>query len=136
VTGDRTRRTRRRRGAAAGAVALAAVLAASAAACGDDEDPAADVDVAALRDGLAEQARDTIAAALHENPGSREDLLAGVPEDEPELWDEINADGEITLEEFRSVRAVANAVNTYSGDIVGWFESEALDQAGAGTGDE
>ena len=37
---------------------------------------------------------------LYENRGSRADLLADVPTDEPELWAEINADGEVTLEEF------------------------------------
>ena len=117
------------RGVALGGLVLVAALATAGAACGDDE-PAAEVDMVALRDGLDEQARDTIATALYENPGSRDDLLADVPTDEPELWDEINADGEITLEEFRSVRAVANAVNTYSGDIVTWFETEALTQSG------
>jgi hypothetical protein len=107
----------------------AVLAAATAAGCGDDDDPAAGIDMVAVRDALDETARDTIATALYENPGSRADLLADVAEEEPELWEEINADGEITLDEFRSVRRVADAVLTYSGEIVDSFEADTVDRA-------
>jgi hypothetical protein len=125
--------TRRRRAAlAVAAPALAGLLAAPAACTDDDDNPAADVDVGELRDGLEDELRTTIAAVLYENPGSRADLLADVPTDEPELWAEINADGEVTLEEFSRVHVVANAVLTHSNDVVRFFEEEAVRQAEAG----
>ncbi len=107
----------------------AALAATAVAGCGDDDDPAAGIDMVAVRDALDETARDTIATALYENPGSRADLLADVAEEEPELWAEINADGEITLDEFRSVRRVADAVLTYSDEIVESFEADTVDRA-------
>jgi hypothetical protein len=123
-------RGRRRAALALAAAALAGLLAAPA--CTDDDDPAADVDMAELRDGLEDELRTTIAVVLYENPGSRADLLADVPTDEPDLWAEINADGEVTLEEFQRVRAVADVVLTHSGDVVRFFEEEAVGQAEAG----
>lgn len=121
----------RRAAMALAAPALAGLLAASVG-CTDDDDPAADVDMGELRDGLEDELRTTIAAVLYENPGSRADLLADVPTDEPELWAEINADGEVTLEEFSRVHVVANAVLTHSNDVVRFFEEEAVRQAEAG----
>ncbi|HET6774251.1 MAG TPA: hypothetical protein VFH36_13125 [Acidimicrobiales bacterium] len=121
----------RRAAMALAAPALAGLLAASVG-CTDDDDPAADVDMSELRDGLEDELRTTIAAVLYENPGSRADLLADVPTDEPELWAEINADGEVTLEEFSRVHVVANAVLTHSNDVVRYFEEEAVRQAEAG----
>jgi hypothetical protein len=121
----------RRAAMALAAPALAGLLAASVG-CTDDDDPAADVDMSELRDGLEDELRTTIAAVLYENPGSRADLLADVPTDEPELWAEINADGEVTLEEFSRVHVVANAVLTHSNDVVRFFEEEAVRQAEAG----
>jgi hypothetical protein len=122
-------RARRRAALALAAPAVAGLLAAPA--CTGDDDPAADVDMAELRDGLEDELRTTIAEVLYENPGSRADLLAEVPTDEPDLWAEINADGEVTLEEFQRVRAVADVVLTHSGDVVRFFEDEAVGQAEA-----
>jgi hypothetical protein len=122
----------RRAALALAAPALSGLLAASAACTDDDDNPAADVDMVELRDGLEDELRTTIAAVLYENPGSRADLLADVPTDEPELWAEINADGEVTLEEFSRVHVVANAVLTHSNDVVRFFEEEAVRQAEAG----
>ena len=67
---------------------LAAIVGLSAAGgcTGDDGNAAADVDMVALHDVVEAQARDSIAVALYENPGSRADLLADVPIDEPDLW--------------------------------------------------
>jgi hypothetical protein len=104
---------------------LATAAALAVAGCGDD-DPAASPDLSAVRDALEENVRTEIATALYENAGSRADLLADVAADEPDLWAEINADGEITLEEFREVRAVANAVLTHSNNVMTDFQERLV----------
>jgi hypothetical protein len=107
---------------------LTTAAALAAAGCGDD-DTAASTDLSAVRDALEEKVRTEIATALYENPGSRADLLADVATDEPELWAEINADGEITLEEFREVRAVANAVLTHGNNVMTDFQERLVAEA-------
>lgn len=108
---------------------LLMLVAAFGAGCGDDDDAAAGIDMTEIRDSLDAKLREEIALALYENPGSRADLLADVPTDEPELWAEINADGEITLEEFRSVRVVSNAVLTHTENVMVDFQERMVDAA-------
>jgi hypothetical protein len=40
------------------------------------------------------------------------------------VWEEINADGDVTLDEFRSIPDVQDAVNHYGGDVVQVFQDQ------------
>ncbi|MGF1653462.1 MAG: hypothetical protein ACFCUP_09135 [Actinomycetales bacterium] len=108
------------------AVAMAGVLVSG---CSDDHAGLTSADVQDARDSLRQQAGDTIARALYENPGSREQFLDQAREDPDDqaLVAEITADGEFTLEEFRQLSDVRDAVLTYSGEIVTSFERDLVE---------
>jgi hypothetical protein len=99
---------------------------------GDDGDDAGltDADVEALRDDLDAHALETITRALYENPGSRADLIEGAADDDPELADEIQADGEVTYEEFATIEDVQDAAATYGGDIVTFVQDRLVEATG------
>lgn len=113
-----------RRGALGAALVALSV---SVAACGDSGSGSVeDAEIAEVRDALADEARATVARALYETRGSRDHFLELAQQDDPEVWAEINADGEVTLEEFRSIPDVQDAVNIYGGDVVQFFEKEMV----------
>jgi hypothetical protein len=102
-------------------------LSLSAAACGDDDDDGGGVDDASItevRDALDGEVRTTLATMLYENPGSRDYFLERARQDDPDVWEEIDADGDVTLEEFRSIPDVQDAVNHYGGDVVQVFQDQ------------
>jgi hypothetical protein len=107
-------------------LALAA-LSLSAVACGggDDDDSGAEgADISEVRDALDEELRTTLATMLYENPGSRDYYFEQAEQDAPDVWEEINADGDVTLDEFRSIPDVQDAVNQYGGDVVQFFQDQ------------
>jgi hypothetical protein len=100
-----------------------------AAGCGGDDDDGGGVDDAALtevRDALDGEVRTTLATALYENPGSRDWFLERARQDDPDIWDEINADGDVTLEEFRTIPDVQDAVNHYGGDVTQFLQDQLV----------
>jgi hypothetical protein len=105
-----------------------AALSLVGAACGGDGDGGGvdDAAVADVRDALDGEVRTTLATMLYENPGSHDYLLRQAERNAPDVWDEINADGEITLEEFRSIPDVQNAVNHYGGDVTQFFQDQMV----------
>lgn len=102
-------------------------VAAAAAACGDDDDEGGGTADGSgnteVDDARGDEVRTTLATMLYENPGSRDHFLEQAEQDDPDLWADIDADGEVTLEEFRSIPDVQDAVNAYSGDILGALQS-------------
>jgi len=67
---------------------------------------------------------------LYETEGARADFLAQAaaePQDAARLA-EINADGQVTFEEFRSLSDVRDAVHTYGGGIVTFFEQRVVEE--------
>jgi hypothetical protein len=107
-------------------LALAA-LSLSAVACGggDDDDSGAEgADISEVRDALDEELRTTLATMLYENPGSRDYYFEQAEQEAPDVWEEINADGDVTLDEFRSIPDVQDAVNHYGGDVVQFFQDQ------------
>ena len=82
-------------------------------------------DPVSVRDGLERTVEDELALALYETPGSRRDLLAGVPRAEPDLWARIDADGHVSLDEFRPVKAVRDAVLTHAANVMRYYERRA-----------
>lgn len=109
---------------AAGALVLVVALA-GIAASRSGRDDGGGPDPVAVRDGLERKVEDEFALALYENPGSRRDLLAGVASAEPDLWARIDADGHVTLDEFRQVKAVRDAVLTHTANVMRWYERRA-----------
>jgi hypothetical protein len=110
-------------------VAAAVPLLVLAACGGDDDDGGGSVDDAAIsevRDALDGEVRTTLATMLFENPGSHDYLLGQAERNDPDVWEEINADGEITLDEFRSIPDVQNAVNHYGGDVTQFFQDQMV----------
>ena len=94
--------------------------------CGGDDDGVDDAAIAEVRDALDDEVRTTLATMLYENPGSHDYLLRQAERNAPDVWDEINADGEITLEEFRSIPDVQDAVNHYGGDVTQFFQDQMV----------
>jgi hypothetical protein len=124
--------TTRRWAALLAAPALALVVAAG---CGDDDDAMADIDMIEIRDALEDKVRDEIALTLYENAGSRENLVeqANDPESplyEPDVYERITEDDEVTLDEFRELQGVANAVLHHSDNVIEDFQDRAVDAAG------
>jgi hypothetical protein len=111
-------------------LALAALSLAVAACSGDGDDDgssaegAEGADISEVRDALDEELRTTLATMLYENPGSRDYYLEQAEQDAPDVWEEINADGDVTLDEFRSIPDVQDAVNHYGGDVVQFFQDQ------------
>jgi hypothetical protein len=103
-------------------------LSLSAAACGGDDDDGGggvdDASITEVRDALDGEVRTTLATMLFENPGSRDYFLEQARQDDPDVWQEIDADGDVTLEEFRSIPDVQDAVNHYGGDVVQFFQDQ------------
>jgi hypothetical protein len=103
----------------------ALALAPAALACGGDDDDSGDGGAPTeVSDALGDEVRTTLATMLYENEGSRAQLESEAEADDPELWAEVDADGEVTLEEFRQIPAVQDAVNTYGEDILAAVEDE------------
>lgn len=87
-------------------------------------------DMRTWRDAIGEDVNTAVATSLYENEESRRHFLDMAREQDPETWERINADGEVTLDEFRSIPDVQDAVNTHAGDIVSRFQAEmAFDKA-------
>jgi len=107
--------------AAAGLAVLVLALAGLAATRGGRGDGGGP-DPVAVRHGLERTVEDELALAFYENPGSRRHLLAGVPSAEPDLWARIDADGRVTLAEFRQVKAVRDAVLTHTARVMRYYE--------------
>lgn len=81
------------------------------------------------RDAIGDQMYDAVGTSLYENQETYDHYLERVQDENPELWAEINSDGEITAEEFYDIPAVQDAVQTYGGEILDGFQSEmAFDQ--------
>jgi hypothetical protein len=76
------------------------------------------------RDAIEPEVLDAVAAGLYQDEGVRSSFVEEARTAEPGLYDRITADGEVTLEEFRELRGVSNAVLTQAGRIVDGFESE------------
>jgi hypothetical protein len=129
----------RSRPAAAGVAAATAVAALFAlASCTSDESPdgvgLTNADVVALRDDLEDRTFETVVRILYEDPGARASFIARAqaePEDAA-LLTEYNADGEVTFEEFRTLSDVRDAVHTYGGDIITYFEQRVVEARSTG----
>jgi hypothetical protein len=124
---------RRSRPAAAVVVAATAVALLAVASCaggGSSEDSGlTKADLRTLRDDLEARTRETVVRILYETQGARADFLAQAaadPEDTARLA-EINADGEVTFEEFRSLSDVQDAVHNHGGDIITFFEQRVVE---------
>jgi hypothetical protein len=96
------------------------------AACGggDDDGGVDDAGIAEVRDAVDGEVRTTLATMLYENPGSRDWFLQEGARSSPDVWDEINADGEVTLEEFRTIPDVQDTVNHYGGDVTQFLQDQ------------
>lgn len=117
--------------AVVGAVALAGACGGDDGGDGDGDDAGlTDADVQALRDELDAHALETITRALYDNPGSRADLIEGAADDDPELAEEIQADGEVTYDEFATIEDVQDAAATYGGDIVTFVQDRLVEATG------
>jgi hypothetical protein len=80
------------------------------------------------RDAVADEVYDAVAEGLYENAETRGAYVeqANDPDSgyyEPEVYEQITADGEVTADEFRELEGVANAVLHRGNDIVEGFES-------------
>lgn len=76
------------------------------------------------RDGIGPEVNTAVARGIYDHPETRQHFLTQAQADEPDLWAQINADGEVTLDEFRTIREVRNAVNTFGGEIVDGFQAQ------------
>jgi hypothetical protein len=97
------------------------------AACGggdDDDGGVDDAGITEVRDAVDGEVRTTLATMLYENPGSRDWFLQEGARRSPDVWDEINADGEVTLEEFRTIPDVQDTVNHYGGDVTQFLQDQ------------
>jgi hypothetical protein len=74
------------------------------------------------RDAIGPEVNTAVATGLYDSPETKQHYLQLAQQD-PELWNRINADGEVSLDEFREIPAVQDAVNTYGGEIVDGFQS-------------
>lgn len=77
-------------------------------------------------DAIGPQVRTALATGLYDAPETRQHFLALAARD-PDFadeWKRMNADGTVTLAEFRSIPVVQDAVNTYGQQIVSDFQSE------------
>ena len=123
--------TRRLRAAAAAVVAAALLAVASCAGGGSSEESGlTKADLRTLRDDLEARTFETVVRILYESEGGRADFLAQAaadPQDTARLV-EINADGQVTFEEFRSLSDVQDAVHHYGGgDIITFFEQQVVE---------
>jgi hypothetical protein len=76
------------------------------------------------RDAMGADVNKAVATSFYENKDAQDHYLQQLQQDDPALYQRINADGEVTLEEFRGIPAVQDAVNTYGGEIVDGFQTE------------
>jgi hypothetical protein len=76
------------------------------------------------RDAVEPEVRDAVAAGLYQDEGVRRTFLAEAQAGEPDVYRRITADGDVTLEEFRELHGVANAVLTQSERIIEGFETD------------
>ncbi|MFP3901296.1 MAG: hypothetical protein ACLFXM_10600 [Acidimicrobiia bacterium] len=110
--------TARGRGTALAIVASSLVLAA----CGDDDDGSAQgASFVELDRALGDEVRTTLVTMLYENTGSRNLYLELTEEDHPDVWQEVTADGDVTLPEFRSLPHVQDAVNHHGAEVITTF---------------
>jgi hypothetical protein len=122
----------RRSGAAAAAVVAAALVAVASCAGGGSSENAGltKADLRVLHDDLEARTFETVVRILYETEGARADFLAQAaadPQDTARLA-EINADGQVTFEEFRSLSDVQDAVHHYGGgDIITFFEQQVVE---------
>jgi hypothetical protein len=80
-------------------------------------------------DAIGNEVRTAVATGLYDNPTSRQHYLQLAQQDH-DLWNRINADGHVTLDEFRSIPGVQNSVNEHAGEIIDGYESKmAFDKA-------
>jgi hypothetical protein len=121
----------RSRPVAAAVVAAALLAVASCAGGGSSDDSGlSKADLRTLRDDLEARSRETVVRILYETEGARADFLAQAaadPEDTARLA-EINADGQVTFEEFRSLSDVQDAVHTYGDGIVLYFQQRVVEE--------
>ncbi len=90
------------------------------------------------RDAVEPEVHAAVATALYENPDTRASFLAQAqvdPQDTAHLA-EINADGQVTFEEFRSLSDVQDAVHTYGGDVLTRLQAEAAFDMGSAAQEE
>ncbi len=76
------------------------------------------------RDAVEPEVRDAVAAGLYQDETVRLTFLADAQAREPDVYERVTADGEVTLEEFRELHGVANAVLTQSERIIDGFETD------------
>jgi hypothetical protein len=76
------------------------------------------------RDAMGADVNKAVATSFYENRDAQDHYLQQLQQDDPALYQQIKADGEVTLEEFRDIPAVQDAVNTYGGEIVNGFQTE------------
>lgn len=72
------------------------------------------------RDAIGPEVGTAVATALFENPESREHFLAQLSSQERAAIES----GGVTLDEFRDLPQVQDAVNTYAGEVIDGFESD------------
>jgi len=66
----------------------------------------------------------------YDHQESRDHLLALAQQNPKDHWADVTRDGEVTLDEFRSLVSIQNAVNTHAGEVIGSIESQmAFDKA-------
>jgi hypothetical protein len=75
------------------------------------------------RDAIGGEVNTAVAEGLYGNAETRQHYLDQAARDQPGLWAELNADGEVTLDEFRQIEGVQDSVNTYGGEILDGFQS-------------
>ncbi len=92
--------------------------------------PAPEVEsITTWRDAVEPEVHTAVVTALYEDPTARDSLLARAqvdPQDAVHLA-EINADGQVTFEEFRGLSDVRDAVHTHGGGIVTFFEQQVVE---------
>ena len=76
------------------------------------------------RDAVEPEVRTAVATGLYQDEAVRQTFLAEARTTEPDVYEQVMADGEVTLDEFRELRVVSNAVLNQSERIVDGFESE------------
>jgi hypothetical protein len=80
-------------------------------------------------DAIGNEVRTAVATGLYDDPTARQHYLQLAQQDHS-LWNRINADGHVSLDEFRSIGAVQNSVNEHAGEIIDGYESKmAFDKA-------
>lgn len=95
-------------------------------ACGDDDGSAEGASFVELDRALGDEVRTTLVTMLYENTGSRDLYLELTEEDHRDVWQEVTADGDVTLGEFRSLPHVQDAVNHYGAEVIATFRDHMV----------